>query len=144
MREDPLVEIPVPERSTANPSILIIDDVKEIVEELTTMLNLLDMPATGAYSLTGALAILEREPSIRVVSCDIRLSSESGSDLIDLVAERPALAARDLAFLFMTGDAMRFDATSTITGHPVLMKPVQPAELVRALRKLLRKGSPQE
>ena len=114
--------------------VLVIDDVEEIVEELLGLLVLLDIPAAGAHSLDQAMGILHGQPTIRVIACDVRLKRESGLEIIDLVGGDSRLAARDLRYIFMTGDPMRSDA---IRAHPVLTKPVQPRELIRLLQSML-------
>ncbi len=117
--------------------VLVVDDVLEIVEELVELLALLDIPAEGAHSLAEAVAALERETAIRVVACDVRLSRESGLEIIQKVADNDRLANRGLKYLFMTGDPMRPDAIEAQQRCPVLTKPVQPRELVALLRQLL-------
>lgn len=117
--------------------ILVIDDVHEIVEELVSLLSLLDISAIGAHSLADALVILENVPSIRVIACDVRLSRESGLEIIQKVADNDLLAGRPLKYLFMTGDPMRPDAIAAQQNCPVLTKPVQPSELIALLRELL-------
>ena len=117
--------------------VLVVDDVIEIVEELVELLDLLDMPAAGAHSLAEAMAVLERETSIRVIACDVRLSRESGLEIIPKVAAHPCLARRNFKYLFMTGDPMRPDAIEAQQYCPVLTKPVPPGELVPLLRQLL-------
>lgn len=122
------------------PSILVVDDVASIVRELVIMLNLQSLPATGAHSLDEALDLLLEHPSLRVVACDVRLNGESGADLVVGVKSNPVLAARDIRFVFMTGDAMRYDSSTPIHGYQVLMKPVLPGVLVAALSALINEG----
>ena len=122
------------------PAILVVDDVMPIVRELVTMLNLMEMPARGARSISEALAVLIDNDSLRIVACDVRLNGESGADLVLGVRQNPSLADRNIHFVFMTGDAMQYDSATPIHGYPVLMKPVPPAVLVSTLSTLLKKG----
>ncbi|MBO9580467.1 MAG: response regulator [Sphingobium sp.] len=126
------------------PLVLVVDDVQEIVEELTALLALVDIPALGAYSLSQALTVLESETAIRLIACDVRLSRESGPDIIQKVADSETLAHRQLKYLFMTGDPMRPDAIAVQQHCVVLTKPVQPNELITHLREMLEiKGGEQ-
>lgn len=124
--------------------VLVVDDVHEIVEELVELLELLDIPAVGAHSLFQALAVLESEPAIRVIACDVRLSRESGFEIIQKVARNDNLAHRPLQYVFMTGDPTRPDAIEAQQHCPVLTKPVQPRELIALLRQLLGIDGPIE
>jgi len=117
--------------------VLIIDDVPEIVDELVTMLSLLDIPALGAGSLSAAMNVLENEPGLRVIACDVRLAQESGLEILQLIAEQAKLSARSYHFLFMTGDPMRPDAIHAQKRYHLLSKPVQPRQFVEMLQELL-------
>ena len=119
------------------PVILIVDDVVEIVEELLTMLELLGVPAAGAFSLNDALDALERFPSVRVICSDVRLGGDAGEDIVWRVGEHQHLAQRSLKFIFMTADVMRFGNEDKIVGCPVLMKPLKPADLIAAIGDVL-------
>jgi len=121
----------------AGPAILFVDDVDVIVDELKTMLALRGIAALGAGTLDAAIAALVLAPSIRLVASDIRLHDEAGEDLVARVAAHDQLRDRNLRFLFMTGDVMRFSEGATIEGHPLLLKPVQPQVLIRTVFDLL-------
>jgi CheY-like chemotaxis protein len=112
------------------PRVLLLDDVREIVEEVCTIFLLRGVPAVGACDLAEAIAMLERFETLALVASDIRLGDEEGADIISLVAAHPSLADRGIAFLFMTGDVMRFAEGAMIDGHPLLLKPVQPEQLL--------------
>lgn len=112
------------------PRVLLLDDVEEIVEEICTIFRLRGVPAVGACDLAEAIAMLERFDSLALVASDIRLGDEEGADIISLVAANPSLSDRRIAFLFMTGDVMRFDEGAMIDGHPLLLKPVAPDQLL--------------
>lgn len=117
--------------------VLVIDDVPEIVDELVTMLSLLDMPALGAKSLSDAMTVLENAPALKAIACDIRLARESGFEILRLIAQHPQLSTRPYGFVFMTGDPMRPDAIDAQKTYHLLSKPVQPRALIEILQKLL-------
>jgi len=125
---------------TERPTVLVVDNVAEIVEELLTLMALHKIPATGAYDLDGALDVLKREPDVRAISCDVRLDRESGLDIIPRVAECPALHTRRFRYLFVTGDQMQLDALIGSGDLAVLSKPVQPRVLIETLQQMLLSG----
>ena len=117
--------------------VLIIDDVPEIVDELVTMLSLLDIPAIGAGSLAAAMAALESAPLLRAIACDVRLARESGLEILELIARHPHLSTRVYGFVFMTGDSMRPEVTLARKEYHLLSKPVQPRALIEILQRML-------
>jgi len=123
------------ERTT--PTVLVIDDVAEIVEELLTLLSLREISATGAHSLDGAIGALENAPQIRVIACDVRLGKESGFDICDRIRTHPRLKARNFAYIFISGDPMRLNQASHLPKHSILTKPVEPRALIELLREKL-------
>ena len=119
------------------PTVLVIDNVEAIVEELLTLMALHRIPAAGAYDLDGALDVLKREPAIRAMSCHVRLDDESGLDLIARVENCGALRDREFRYLFVTGDQMQLDRLSSTSDLAVLSKPVQPRVLIDTLKRML-------
>lgn len=119
------------------PTMLVIDDVVAIVEELLTLMQLHGISAVGAVDLQGAIAVLEREPAIRAISCDVRLDRESGLDIVDCIAAHPTLRHRGFRYLFMTGDQMALDRLGPEPGRAVLSKPVRPAVLIETVQRML-------
>jgi CheY-like chemotaxis protein len=119
------------------PTVLVVDNVEEIVEELLTLMALHRIPAAGAYDLDGALKVLAREPGIRAISCDVRLDDESGLDIIARVENCPVLKGREFRYLFVTGDQMQLDRLSSTSDLAVLSKPVQPGVLIDTLKRML-------
>ncbi len=118
-------------------TVLIVDDVAAIVEELITLMRLNGIAAAGAADLKGALAALEREPTIRVISCDVRLDRESGLDILDRIMGHPVLCKREFQYLFVTGDQMQIDRLNPDPRVAVLSKPVQPSILIGTLKSML-------
>jgi DNA-binding NtrC family response regulator len=119
------------------PTVLVIDDVEAIVEELLTLMALHKIPAAGANDLDSAIITLTAEPTIRAISCDIRLDEESGLDLMTRIEECKALHDRKFSFLFVTGDQMQLDRLSSTSDLAILSKPVQPRVLVEAVQRML-------
>lgn len=117
--------------------VLLIDDVRAIVEELLTFMDLHGIPAVGVYDLDEAMAALEANPAIRVLACDVRLGRESGLSIVSRIRDHAQLQARPFSYLFITGDQLRHDPSLELPEHMVLTKPVQPRVLIDVLRDLL-------
>ena len=118
-------------------TVLFVDDVVEIVEELLTLMQLNGISARGASNLTEALDVLEREPEIRVICCDVRLDRESGLDIIRKVEAHDDLRRRAFKYLFVTGDQTQINRLTSTSEAAVLSKPVQPGVLMEALKRML-------
>jgi CheY-like chemotaxis protein len=125
MSDDPAIQV------------LVLDDIQAIVDELITLLKLQGIAAIGARTLREAMEILEVSPSIRVVTCDVRLGAESGLDLVPRVRENAALAERSLRYLFITGDPIPVECLPASASHALLTKPVRPRVLLELVRTML-------
>lgn len=125
----------------AEAQVLLIDDVKAIVEELLTFMELHGIPAIGVHDLDEAMAALEAHPSIGVLACDVRLGRDSGLSIIPRIRDHPQLRSRPFRYLFITGDQLRPDPALLMPDHMVLTKPVQPRVLIDVLHDLL--GDPE-
>ncbi|MFC0204672.1 response regulator [Novosphingobium soli] len=117
--------------------VLLIDDVRPIVEELLTFMELHGIPAVGVSDLDAAIAALEQNPAIRILACDVRLGRESGLSIVQRIQGHAQLRARPFRYLFITGDQMRQDALPDMPDHTVLTKPVQPQVLIDVLSEWL-------
>lgn len=122
----------------AQPTILIVDDVADIVDEMVQMLELVDLSAVGAGSVGAAIRLIGMHADIRVVVSDLRLSGESGAEILTRVDADPALAARALTFLFMTGDTDQARAMARRPNAAVLTKPIDPRILITTITDLVR------
>ena len=121
----------------ASPSVLIVDDVPEIVEELTQMLMILDIPAVGAASIEAALAQLAAHESLRVVVTDVNLHHENGHQLVEQVNASASLSRRALRYLFITGDPDSMACETASPNRSMLIKPVNPRILISCIRTSL-------
>lgn len=119
------------------PIILVIDDVSEIVEELTEMLALMDLPASGAHSIESALDALALHPQIRVVVSDVRLPRESGFQIVRRASGDPRLAGRPLRYIFMTGHLDLTDIADSQHAGILLAKPISPRHLIETIKQSL-------
>jgi len=121
-------------------TVLIVDDVEAIVDELKTFLSLQGIPAVGARTLNEAIAVLENSPEVRVIACDVRLHCESGLDIIPLIQSNHSLQARAFGYVFITGDPLYAALPSAEPRYSVLTKPVQPRALHDLIGSMLDGG----
>lgn len=117
--------------------VLLIDDVRAIVEELLTFMDLHGIPAIGVSDLDEAMAALEENPALCVLACDVRLGRESGLGIVPRIREHAELRNRPFRYLFITGDQIDQDSSLFMPEHHVLTKPVQPQILIDVLKELL-------
>jgi CheY-like chemotaxis protein len=122
---------------TPEPAILIVDDVSDIVEEMIQMLDLLDLAAVGAHSIDAAINQLRAHAAVRVVVCDLRLPGESGTSILKRIDADEALARRNIAYMFMTGDADQARMVASLSNGVVLTKPINPRTLIETIATLL-------
>jgi DNA-binding NtrC family response regulator len=121
------------------PTILIVDDVSDIVDEMIQMLELLDLSAVGAHSIDAAIKQLSLHSAIRLVVCDLRLSGESGIEIPKRIEADPALTGREFAYLFMTGDADQARSVAMRPNGVVMTKPINPRKLIATIVELLER-----
>lgn len=111
--------------------VLVVEDEYMMASDLAEAFGRAGAEVLGpAPTVRQAVAILERTKDVHVAVLDVNLSGEMVYPLADL------LLARGIKFLFTTGyDAgvipRRFDAS------PRLEKPVGPADVVKATRRLI-------
>ena len=130
--DDP-ARTPAPSATGDGPVVLVVDDEAVIRAYVARALTLAGCEVAVAANGKEALRLVAEDrvrPS--VVVTDIEMPGMTGIELAArLLALRPALR-----IVMMTGDSSRADAAR---GHPsivdaVLMKPMQPRELVAAVR----------
>ena len=114
-----------------------LDDVRAIVDELITLLQLNGIAAVGAATLDEAMAALEATPSITVVACDVRLGIESGLTILPRIEAHPRLAGRVFHYIFITGDPMHPDCLPAAGERILLTKPVKPRALIDLVKRLI-------
>lgn len=133
---------PAPARSTAPapaadlpgdaPAILVVEDEQELAEEMAELFDSFGHVATCAGTVEQALAKLRAHPSLKGALIDLGLGTESGLEVIRRVAAEPALAARQLKFLVLSG---RVPDSEEIAALPImpsgcLSKPARVADIV--------------
>jgi len=119
------------------PSILVIDDVVDIVAEMITMFALVGVRSTGAASIGEGLERLRQDTTIGLVLCDLQLRREDGSDLVRRIGGDSVLAQRDIDIVFMTGEAKANDLLVAMPDVTLLRKPIDPDLLIRRVQECL-------
>jgi CheY-like chemotaxis protein len=134
-----LTEFEFPRRDYAMQtlSILVIDDVDDIVAEMIAMFALVGLHATGANSIGQGLERLRQDEAIGLIICDLHLPHEGGEHLARRIAADPVLADRNLDIVLMSGDGAATDRLAAMPGVTLLRKPIDPDILIRQVQECL-------
>jgi CheY-like chemotaxis protein len=116
------------------PSILVIDDIEDIVSEMIAMFALVGVIAVGADSMEAGLACVRRHGGITLVLCDLHLRCENGRALPERLRETADLARRSLDIVFMTGEGAMDSRGRAGADAVILRKPIDPDVLIRLAR----------
>lgn len=116
--------------------ILIVEDEFLIALEIERILEEAGADVVGpAHSMSSAVTLCENE-GLSAAVLDLRL----GDDTVAPVARR--LTARNVPFLFYTGQTSTDPLRDEWPHSVVLSKPARPGELVAALARLLHRNVP--
>lgn len=129
-------------RRDATGPVLLLDDDKLALEELSEILELEDIDAVTACSVADAVSVLECDPSIALVVSDVHIVNADGSTSNGISFARDArerFAGRDLAFIILSGDASAVTDSVNTGIVEFLTKPVIPDELVSTIHDRLSK-----
>jgi len=115
--------------------ILIVDDDREIAEELAELLEAFDFACTAVFNVDQALAEVRANPDITLIITDMRMP---GRDGLELIAELNADDTRDFEFFMVSGhlDAKEDLQTLEELDVTLLRKPLNIEELMTALEAL--------
>ncbi len=120
-------------------SILVVDDQPEILENLALILEMEGYEVWTARDGAEALAILESRP-VDLILADIAMPRMNGYQLYERVREDPRSVA--VPFMFLTARAMDSDIRfgKELGVDDYLVKPIQPEDLLAAVRGRLRRA----
>ena len=116
--------------------VLVVDDDRSVGQVVASVLGF-EHDVSIAHSGREALTMLEREPDVDLIVCDLMMPEVSGMDLYEaLVLVRPHLARR---FLFMTAGAFTRSAHAFLerVAPALLDKPFSAEALIDAVRGTL-------
>lgn len=131
---------PVPDADRFNgEKVLIVDDEADTVEELQEYLEDLGLQVVMAINAVQAIEALTRDENIHLVVTDIRMPRIDGFSFIEYVAQLPHWMAREIRFIVITGHVELSEAQRSLRMglSDFLAKPLEPAELARAVRRAL-------
>jgi CheY-like chemotaxis protein len=115
--------------------ILVVDDEKDILEEMQELLENKGFSVSIASSASEALRQLAADPYLNIVISDIRMPLVDGVEMIDRTSGDPALRDRPLRFIMVTGHASLADAQRSIRANAVdfVAKPIDTEQLMQAI-----------
>ncbi|MBI3637284.1 MAG: response regulator, partial [Candidatus Rokubacteria bacterium] len=118
--------------------VLVVEDEEAVAIVMKDMLSELGQEATVARDIVTAWDLLASDPGAwDVVTLDVRMPGGSGKDLYSRLMRDLSIVAKRV--IFVTGDTADTDTQRflTMTGCPVLTKPVGFATLASVLVPLL-------
>lgn len=68
--------------------VLVVDDDRDLAETTQTLLEVIGIPAECAFSVEGALSVLDKDSRINVVLSDVMMPGLTGLDLAAMVKDR--------------------------------------------------------
>lgn len=117
--------------------VLIVDDEREILEEMGELLVSRGLSVQMAGSAVEAMKRLAADPELNTVVSDIRMPTVDGLEMIDLAQQDAALRDRPLRFIMVTGHATLEDAQRSIRANAVdfVPKPINVGQLLGAISR---------
>lgn len=133
----PAMTDPRPVTSDGRQRVLIVDDERDILEEMGELLEKRGLSVRMASSAAEALKLLAGDPDLNTVVSDIRMPLVDGVEMIDRAIHDPALRDRPLRFIMVTGHATLADAQRSIRASAVdfVPKPINTDQLLRAIAR---------
>jgi CheY-like chemotaxis protein/DNA-binding MarR family transcriptional regulator len=122
---------------TDGPQVLIVDDDRDVLEELQEGLVSLGYPTIAAFTAQEALELVQRHISLRIVVTDLMMPQIDGIELLQKLAARRR--SRPLSAIVMTGNAALDRAVAALRLNAVdfLQKPVSAEEVANSIRHAL-------
>ena len=117
--------------SNTEPSILVIDDERDLVDVITGLLNHAGLAARGTTDPDEAVRLVTQNDAIKLILADVRMPIMTGPEVIRLALRSRSDEVR-VAFMSGTQTHFYFRRTDLFLG-----KPLQFDVLVTALRQAL-------
>ncbi len=114
--------------------VLVVDDEKYILEEISEALTDEGYECFPADNVDDALAILRDDPGIALVVTDLKMPGKTGGDLIK---EAQTAFDRDIQFIIMSGHGSPTVHTNgvDIKAFPFLRKPLDIGEFLDMVKE---------
>lgn len=119
------------------PSVLVLDDDVEALEEIEEILELDDISCVGASNISDAEQALKQFPSITAVVTDVHLRQKGGASTtgVEFIGQmRDQLGARAITYIVLSGDPSAIVSSIESGAVDFLTKPLVPEDLLRAIR----------
>jgi len=116
------------------PSVLILDDDVEALEEIKEILELDDIASLAVSNVSAAQKALLDHPSITAVVTDVHLSHDGETGVEFIAKMRSILADRPMTYIVQSGDPSAIVASIEKGAVDFLTKPLVPEDLLRAIR----------
>ena len=122
---------------TDSPRVLLVDDDRDVLEELQEGLASLGYPTIAANTAQEALELVQRHVSLRIVVTDLMMPQIDGIELLQKLAARRQ--SRPLSAIVMTGNAALDRAVAALRLNAVdfLQKPVSAEEVAKSIQHAL-------
>lgn len=126
-------------KMSAPPSVLIVDDEADLLEEMATTLSEEGFSVLRAPSGTSALKLFGGNPEIGVVVTDVRMPELDGLQLIERLLAQLQADAPKPQIIVLTGHGTMDTAIRALRLHAndFLSKPVTRADLVTTVRRAM-------
>ncbi len=120
-----------------SPRVLIVDDDRDVLEELQEGLSLLGFPTIAASTAHEALELVQKHASLRIVVTDLMMPQIDGIELLQKLAARRQ--SRPLSAIVITGNAALDRAVAALRLNAVdfLQKPVSAEEVAKSIQHAL-------
>ncbi len=120
----------------ARRSVLVVDDDPDILEIVTVVLGLYDVPAVTASDGIEALDALRRSSELGLVLLDLMMPRMTGVDVLAEMKRDPALVA--MPVIVISGNYHTEQAVLAMGADEYLLKPLDVDVLMRVVSRFVR------
>lgn len=124
-------------RSAAPPTIVLVDDDTDAREIFAELLELEGYRVMTAHNGADALIKLTQTPLPRLIILDLNMPELSGPDFVHILLQDPTFGA--VPVLVVSGSTTGRQQAALLGADAFMEKPLQPAQLLEQVRKLLKR-----
>jgi two-component system, chemotaxis family, chemotaxis protein CheY len=119
-------------------TVLVVDDDPDILEIVTVVLDLYDVPAVTASDGVEALAAMRGSSELGLVLLDLMMPRMNGVDVIAAMKRDPTLAT--MPVVVISGNYHTEQAVLAMGADEYLLKPIDVDVLLHAVSRFVRVG----
>lgn len=119
-------------------TVLVVDDDPDILEIVTVVLGLYDVPAVTASDGIEALAAMRGSGELGLVLLDLMMPRMNGVDVLAAMKRDPTLAA--MPVIVISGNYHTEQAVLAMGADQYLLKPIDVDVLIDAVSRFVRVG----